>query len=327
MLIDIFAKRYSIHFLIGGGVPEEIHRLFVQVAHVIFSDLARTLELEDSVFRTVHDKLARELGSVMLGQARSYADICGCILVEPYDRLNDAHGTADSYFKQRISLIELLLREIEEHVANSEEAQRGRSMFAFIVSRAKGGSHAAGAEETMKATQMGLVRSALNEINARFREARTGLHYHRGFIQLSEDTLTEKEISDPFWTILDHPMWNNVEVDIKEAIDRRDNNGRDPVLYAAKALESTIKIISDKKGWTTGKERGASRFIDNLLSRTNGRYLEDWEGEILKTFFAKVRNPHGHGPGSQPMPSLTREQTDWAIHFAMIWIRSLVSRL
>lgn len=52
--------------------------------------------------------------------------------------------------------------------------------------------------------------------------------------------------------------------DIKEAIDLRDTHGRDPAFYAARALESTIKIISDEKGLSTAKERGAHNYIDNL---------------------------------------------------------------
>jgi len=55
----------------------------------------------------------------------------------------------------------------------------------------------------------------------------------------------------------------NVETDIKEAIDRRDTNGRDAPFYAMRALESALKIISDEKGWTTGREKGASNYIDN----------------------------------------------------------------
>jgi hypothetical protein len=55
-----------------------------------------------------------------------------------------------------------------------------------------------------------------------------------------------------------------VDHDIKEAIDLRDTHGRDPAFYAARALESTIKIISDEKGLSTAKERGAHNYIDNL---------------------------------------------------------------
>ena len=109
---------------------------------------------------------------------------------------------------------------------------------------------------------------------------------------------------------------------MKEALDRRDNSGRDPSFYAAKALESAVKIISDEKGWTTGNERGAVNYLDNLLAKKNGQFINHWEHEILKNFFSNVRNPIGHGPGTGKMPTLSAPQTDWAIEFCMIWIKT-----
>ena len=61
----------------------------------------------------------------------------------------------------------------------------------------------------------------------------------------------------------------NVDHDMKEALDLRGSDGRDPAFYAARALESTIKIISDQKNWTHGKENGAHNYIDNLATKTN----------------------------------------------------------
>jgi len=151
------------------------------------------------------------------------------------------------------------------------------------------------------------------------------LHYHNGFIQRSTDQLTEGQIEAPFWSLVSDVKWENVDTDMKEAIDRRDNHDRDPALYAAKALESTIKIISDNKGWTHGSEKGAHNYLDNLGSQRN-QYIKDWEKESLKNFFTHVRNPLGHGPGNEPMPVLTSEQTDWAIEFCMTWIKSLIRR-
>jgi hypothetical protein len=113
---------------------------------------------------------------------------------------------------------------------------------------------------------------------------------------------------------------------MKEALDLRDTDGRDPAFYAARALESTIKIISDSKGWTHGKERGAHNYIDNLTSKANS-FITPWESDSLKNFFTHVRNPFGHGAGSAEMPVLTRPQTEWAIEFSMIWIRNLIRRL
>ena len=71
---------------------------------------------------------------------------------------------------------------------------------------------------------------------------------------------------------------------MKEALDRRDSNDKDPAIFAAKALESAIKIVSDTKGWTRGTENGAAQYVDNLISKANGSYLAVWEGEMLKDY-------------------------------------------
>lgn len=141
------------------------------------------------------------------------------------------------------------------------------------------------------------------------------------------DEVIERTIAKPFWVLVADPMWKNVDIDMKEALDRRDSNDKDPALFAAKALESAIKIVSDTKGWTRGTESGAASYVDNLVSRTNGHFLTTWEGEMLRDYFRKVRNTLGHGPGSEPMPALSNPQTDWAIETAMSWVRTLVRRM
>jgi hypothetical protein len=170
------------------------------------------------------------------------------------------------------------------------------------------------------------LQRALDELNDRFREASMPLEYHNGFVQFVQDGLTQRQMAAPFWDMLQDPKWANVDMDIKEAIDRRDNNGRDPALYAAKALESTLKIISDEKGWTTGKEKGASNYIDNLLSKANGSYIADWEADVLRLIFSRIRNPLGHGPGTAPPPVLSEKQTTWVIEACMGWIKSIATR-
>ena len=107
--------------------------------------------------------------------------------------------------------------------------------------------------------------------------------------------------------------FRNVDMDMKEAIHRRDTKSRDAVFYALKALESTIKIISDDKGWTRGTERGAANYVDNLVSSENGRFIDVWEADMLKKTFSELRNPYGHGPGSSPQPNLTEQQEQWVI--------------
>src|SRR5262245_7759262 len=98
-------------------------------------------------------------------------------------------------------------------------------------------------------------RTSVDELNERLRRARIQLNYHNGFIQVATDPLVEAQIERPFWAAVADPLWKNVDIDMKEALDRRDANDRDPAFYAARALESTIKVISDRKGWTRGGEK------------------------------------------------------------------------
>lgn len=110
-----------------------------------------------------------------------------------------------------------------------------------------------------------------------------------------------------------------------EALHRYDTEDRDPALYAAKALESMIKIISDERKFTTGKEKGAGDYINHLNSNKNGALIiKDEKDELLSLF--RIRNAVGHGPGNEPMPTLTSEQSRKFIHSAMIWISTLAKR-
>jgi hypothetical protein len=74
-------------------------------------------------------------------------------------------------------------------------------------------------------------------------------------------------------------------------------------------------------------EKGAHNYIDNLSSKKNGSFINEWEKDALKSFFTSVRNPFGHGPGSKEMPALSLQQTNWAIESCMSWIKSLIKRM
>ncbi len=265
MIHDLFLRRYPNQIYWADRPTPAMHRLLTQIAHIIFSDLAPKLRLDRGFFQDVHDALARELGQGKLIAAPTYDAICGEFLTEAYDLWNDRHGTADAFLKARLSLVELLFRAVEDRVrppisASASHALLSRSEEPLPAS--------AGAEAA--------VDAAIRELNGRFREARMGLHYHNGIIQFSNDDLTESRTAEPCWSLLRDPKWANVDSDLKEALNRADGGRADAAFHAAKALESTIKIISDEQGWTTGKERGAAAFIDNLVSQRNGRFLEPW---------------------------------------------------
>ncbi|MGY4501172.1 hypothetical protein ACVWYH_005103 [Bradyrhizobium sp. GM24.11] len=271
----------------------------MQVAHIIFDDLVEPLHLDVDFFRRAHDALSRETGRGRLYDAQSWDAVCGEFLTETYDLWKDRHGTADAFLKMRLSLIELLFRSAEE---------RASELSATVPEAIR------------------VFARAVGELNSRLRHARMELHYHNGLLQFARDELTETRTAEPCWAVLRDAKWANVDQELKEAIEHADGQRKDAAFHAAKALESTIKIISDDKGWSTGRERGAANYIDNLVSQQNGRFLAPWESDMLKAYFIHVRNPHGHGAGSQPPPALTSHQTEWAIETSMAWIKNLVRR-
>lgn len=299
MIYDLFLRRYPQQIYGADHPSPEIHNVFVQAAHIIFDDLNEPLRMDAALFKRAHDALARETGRGRLYDVSSWDAVCGEFLTETYDLWKDRHGTADTFLKMRLSLVELLFRFAEE---------RALELAPTFPDAAR------------------IVARAVEELNSRFRQARIELHYHNRILQFARDELTETRTAEPCWTLLRDAKWTNVDRELKEAIEHADGQRQDAAFHAAKALESTIKIISNDKGWSTGRERGAANYIDHLVSQQNGRFLAPWEGDMLKAYFIHVRNPHGHGAGSQPPPALTPHQTEWAIETAMAWIKNLVRR-
>ncbi len=232
------------------------------------------------------------------------------------------------HIKERLSLIELGFRERENEIAaiNAQPIP----VFPVIVGSSRPTIQSQGNSKEIfvkhRAKLITEFQAAVEELNGRLRQAGYPLNYHNGYIQLLTDDLVQRKIESPFWALVASPPWENVDMDMKEALDLRDSDGRAPAFFAARALESTIKIISERKGWTSGKEKGAHNYIDNLAANAN-QFITNWEGVILKEFFTHIRNPFGHGPGSGQMPNLARHQTEWAIEYCMSWIKNLIRRL
>jgi hypothetical protein len=353
MLNDIFARRYE-SVELRDSFQERDRRLLIQAFQILAEDLrpyyvdGKKSEDGEKFWKALHNQVARELGVKELSQryysyttmwagkestqsgAFDWVRVCETWLVAMPTLDPDAH------IKERLSLIELGFRlranglksmrdAYERMIAKPEPSAPAPPPSILTGSQLARRSDSGDWFHQKQERDETQFRRCVDELNERFRQARYPLDYHNGFIQIAEGDLVQREVEDPFWRIVADPLWENVDIDMKEALDLRDTGGRDPAWYAAKSLESTIKIISSQKGWTQGRENGAHNYIDNLASKKNS-YLTQWEAEILKAFFSKVRNPFGHGPGDAPMPSLSTEQTDWAIEFSMSWIKSLIRR-
>lgn len=352
MLTDIFAYRYLDRPI--WSQYSEVERRLLNQAFGIVKDALPYYDYEGkenvankAKWKTLHDRLARELGVSELSQ-RYYSYTHKSPLGQEWpvsgsfswdhvcDQFVNATFTGqvdpDRFMKERISFVELAMRLRSDEIAQVN-AQLPQSLAEAAMRDAaprRGLRLPGSAVDGVKAWNAILNSTFENqvaELNERFRRAKAPLTYHNGFIQVAIDGTIEQHIAKPFWDLVADPLWKNVDIDMKEALDRRDSNDKDPAIFAAKALESAIKIVSDTRGWTRGTETGAAQYIDNLVSKANGSYLAVWEGEMLKDYFRKVRNSVGHGPGSEPMPELSLVQTDWAIETAMSWVRTLVRRI
>lgn len=352
MLTDIFASRY-LDRSIWSEYSELERRLLNQTFGIVkdvlpyYDHEGKVNETNKAKWNTLHNRLARELGVSELSQ-RYYSythkspigqewPVSGSF---SWDHVCDQFVNAafigqidpDRFTKERISFVELAMRLRGDEIAQIN-AQLPQSLAEAAVRDAapRRGLRLPGSAvdgvRAWNATLNSIFANQVAELNERFRRAKAPLTYHNGFIQVAIDGTIEQHIAKPFWDLVADPLWKNVDIDMKEALDRRDSNDKDPAIFAAKALESAIKIVCDTRGWTRGTETGAAQYIDNLVSKANGSYLAVWEGEMLKDYFRKVRNSVGHGPGSEPMPELSLAQTDWAIETAMSWVRTLVRRI
>lgn len=340
MLVDIFARRYD-GLVLRDSFDINDRRILLQSFRILEEDIYPYYydgkERPESVafWTALHSTLSRELGLKELSSQwfsyttkwngndhiqthkRTMVAVCESWMTQ------ELTGTPDVFIKERLSLIEIGFRSKENDLAsmNAKEISEGEIILASL-SQFGNGKDGARARREKKVKDF---QASVEELNTRFRQAGYPLNYHNGFIQLVSDDLVQTEVETPFWSLLTSPKWKNVDSDMKEALDLRDRDGKNSAFFAAKALESTIKIISDAKGWTQGNERGAHNYIENLSSKKNS-YIDEWESFSLKGFFSSVRNKLGHGPGSSIMPNLSQSQTEWAIEFCMIWIKSLIKR-
>jgi len=356
LLTDAFFRRYE-EVQLFAAFTEKERRFCGQVAQLLTKDLHKRDERkykqsanDPSVknLTEAHDRIARELGVTALSATRYEVEVgIGEYRRKQWmrygiERIITNFLTAvpkdiqfiDDHMKRRISLVEQAFQvKAEELKARRQELSRSFSsdvdsgicdqLFDSIDS-----SHYLFKYKEVVLEEEKNFKLHIAELNERFRQAKIPLSYHNDLIQVSDDALIEAEIAKPFWAIVSDEKWANIDLQMKEALDERDRGERKAVSSAMNALESAIKSISNGNGWTTGAERGAASYIQNLVKVRGGvRFIEVWEHDALIKLFGDIRNAFGHGPASgQPLPTLRPEQTDWAIDTCMGWIKSLVRR-
>lgn len=322
MITDIFQTRYTrSSLLFFENDTERLYPFFIQTAHILH-DLHRALGLDEAFFRDVHDRMAREFGmGRLMNQQANYVQGCAGYLTRPRGLLDEPYDEADVFLKRKFSLLELLFRAAETVVVEREAAyippDRPRGLFRLTAPKAMTPGPQA---------QRGALNNAVTELNRRLRDHRTRLVFHNGFLHVADDALSTERTATPFWEVVAAPRWRIVDAEMKTAVEHLDRDDQDACVHGLRALESTIKILSDDNGWSTGKERGAANYIDNLVSERSGAFIARWEAEALRALYRDIRNPRAHGGGSVPPDQLSAAQLKWVVETAMSWIKSLVTR-
>lgn len=319
MLSDVFIDRYEGTTIWLAWTPSE-RKLLTQCSQILSEDLYPISlhngeDLNERAWIKASKLLCRELGTSALSATQYPANngvwyqysvrqqALNFLLAAPVPG-----EAADQFMKSRLSFIELMLR-IKFEGLSVEHPNKLLEGLGY---------------DKIRADSRARLDDASIELNARMARAGVPLNYHNGFIQVSDDPLIAEIVERPFWSLVDQPRWSNVDLEMKEAIDRRDTGLSDAAFHAAKSLESAIKIIGAERGWTTGKEKGAADHTSNLWSAGGGRMLEEWQVTSLKFIFAKLRNPFGHGAGAGAPVALSKPEIDWAISMAMSWISLLI---
>ncbi|MBS1994694.1 MAG: hypothetical protein JSS86_00230 [Cyanobacteria bacterium SZAS LIN-2] len=352
MLTDVFFRRYASRTMFAS-VGQRESALFVQAYRIIDEQIwkyyghdKKVNERVKAIWTSIHDLLSMEIGVKELSpkyysyqtewMGKPYTSSGWNemnFVVEQWLNLKFTDGLdPDMFVKRRLSFIEIAFRMREEQVARANAELPRQLLEAEMDDRMprRPMSLPGKRSDVVQASneEMNTAFAAnVHELNERLKQAAMPLHYHNGFLQITQDEQLQEQVEQPFWLLVNGAQWTNVSIDMAEAIDRRDTAGRDPSFYAAKALESTIKIICDIKKWTTGNENGVSDYLNHLESRGNGAFIDGWERRAIQGFYSDVRNDLGHGPGSEEMPNFTPQQVDQTIEFCMSWIKSLIRRM
>jgi AbiJ N-terminal domain 4 len=150
------------------------------------------------------------------------------------------------------------------------------------------------------------ANSAIDKLNARFREHSIGYQYNNGQIMRVDSDFIHVEIVIPALTLLSSQDFNGAEQEFRVAHKYyREQEYKEAIANASKAFESTMKTICDKLGWAYEKQKAtASDLIKIVLdNELIPKYLETHLSGLrsLLASTTTVRNKSSsYGQGSDP---------------------------
>lgn len=165
------------------------------------------------------------------------------------------------------------------------------------------------------------AEEALQELNYRFRKSGFGFQFIDGQVVRVDSEFLHEEVVKPALRILTAPHYEGARDEFLSA-HRHYRNGdhEEAITQAAKAFESTMKAICDRKGWTYLKGARASDLLKVLrANRLWPDYLDGSFDQLIATLSSglpQVRNDsgaHGQGAAKRETPAYVAA---YALHLA-----------
>lgn len=151
-----------------------------------------------------------------------------------------------------------------------------------------------------------VASEAIMELNARLKEHGVGYQYLDGEIVRVDSELIHAEAVKPALRLLNTKSYKGAHQEFLKAYEHyRHGRTKEALNECLKAFESTMKSISDKRGWTYSPNDTAIKLIAVLYD--NGLVPSFWQGQLgslrslLESSIATGRNKMaGHGQGTTP---------------------------
>ncbi len=169
---------------------------------------------------------------------------------------------------------------------------------------------------------------AVSEINERCRRAGFGYRYENQMLARIDNELLHQVITRPALKILSDPRFSGADTEYREAHEHfKSSELRDCAVDCLNALESTMKIICDLKGWEYNRGARASDLLKILRNKELFPAYADGSFEqlfaTLKSGLPALRNEvGGHGAGAE-VPRIPQYVATYALHLSGAKIRFL----
>lgn len=270
--------------------------LRVQIVHILNDVLGDPVGYSSAqTYKTIHDILARELGVFTLA---------------PKGRPTDPASDFFDFFLQ--------CKNTEQAIDCVEVAFK----LALIV-------HDDNHQRHMHQPHVS-AESAIVELNARLREHSVGYQFESGEMVRIDSQLLHEDAVKPALMVLRDKRFAAAEQEFLRAHEHyRHGRHEEALADALKSLESTLKVICTKRGWTYNQTDAAKALLN--VAFTNGlvpTYLQTEFSALRATIESgvpTVRNKQsGHGAGLQPR-ELPEHLVSYVLHLTASTLLFLVN--